>query len=340
MGEVLTGRPIAITGAGTGIGRATAIACARAGMPVALAGRRIEPLEEVRESIESAGGRAIAAPTDVADAEQCRDLIRRTVDAFGPIYSVFANAGYGLRGPVDALEDSAIRAIFETNFWGTLNTIRPALEVMLPEGQGHVLICSSCLSKIGTPYTAPYSATKAAQDHFGRAMRHELSGRGIRVSTVHPIGTRTEFFDASARRSGGSRGAKKPPAMFTQSPDGSPRPLCAACADRGARCGRASRSGSPSPPRPRARVSRIGFSRERFANPRKRSTRGGHDANRGRIPGPDRGNLNLSCQDQQRRRRDARTRARLPTLSVAGAGIPTSESIANSIRCPVAVSNR
>lgn len=219
MGEVLTGRPIAITGAGTGIGRATAIACARAGMPVALAGRRIEPLEEVRESIESAGGRAIAAPTDVADAEQCRDLIRRTVDAFGPIYSVFANAGYGLRGPVDALEDSAIRAIFETNFWGTLNTIRPALEVMLPEGQGHVLICSSCLSKIGTPYTAPYSATKAAQDHFGRAMRHELSGRGIRVSTVHPIGTRTEFFDASARRSGGSRGAKKPPAMFTQSPE-------------------------------------------------------------------------------------------------------------------------
>lgn len=219
MQRDLAGLPIAITGAGSGIGRATAIACARAGMPVALAGRRERPLREVEEAITALGGRAVVVPTDVADAAQCEALIRRAVETFGSIYSVFANAGYGLRGPVHELAESAIREIFETNFWGTLNTVRPALPHLLEAGRGHVLICSSCLSKIGTPYTAPYSASKAMQDHFGRAMRHELRHRGVHVSTVHPIGTRTEFIDASARRSGGAPTTLPPPRLFTQPPE-------------------------------------------------------------------------------------------------------------------------
>ena len=212
----LPGRPIAITGAGTGIGRATAIACAAEGMPVALAGRREDPLREVEEIITRAGGRAMVSVTDVAHADQCAALIDQTVVAFGAIYAVFANAGYGLRGPVHTLSDQAIRDIFETNFWGSLNVIRPALPHMLAAGAGHILMCSSCLSKLGTPFTAPYSASKAMQDHFGRAMRHELAPLGLHVSTIHPIGTRTEFIDAANRASGGTGGSLPPPRAFTQ----------------------------------------------------------------------------------------------------------------------------
>lgn len=216
--------PIAITGAGTGIGRATALACARAGMPVALSGRREDPLREVEEAITRDGGRAIVLPTDVADADAAARFIAHAIESFGGLYAVFANAGYGLRGPVHQLPDRAIRDIFETNFWGSINVIRPALAHMLEHRanqphRGHVLMCSSCLSKLGTPFTAPYSASKALQDHFGRAMRHELRPQGVQVSTVHPIGTRTEFIEAANRVSGGARQSLPPPRAFTQPPE-------------------------------------------------------------------------------------------------------------------------
>jgi short-subunit dehydrogenase len=103
--------------------------------------------------------------------------------------------------PLATTPDADIRAMFETNFFGTLNTIRPALPYMLKAGRGHVLICSSCLSKFALPWHTVYSATKAAQDHIGRGLLIELKPRGIAVSTVHPIGTTTEFFEQSAVRS-------------------------------------------------------------------------------------------------------------------------------------------
>lgn len=217
----LAGLPIAITGAGTGIGRATAVACAGAGMPVAISGRREDPLREVEAQILRAGGRVLVLPTDVADPEACAGFIGATVETFGDVYAVFANAGYGLRGAVHELPDGAIRRIFETNFWGSMHVIRPALAHMLGRPgdrtpRGHILMCSSCLSKLGTPFTAPYSASKALQDHFGRGMRHELAPLGVHVSTVHPIGTRTEFFDAAAAREDSRGAGARPPGMFTQ----------------------------------------------------------------------------------------------------------------------------
>src|SRR5882724_761167 len=123
----LTGKPIAITGASSGIGRATAIACAAAGMPVALGARRVEKLESAVREITAAGGRAIAVPTDVDKPEDCRRLVDRTVAEFGSIYAVFANAGYGFEKAMADTTDAELRAIFETNFFGTMNTIRPAM---------------------------------------------------------------------------------------------------------------------------------------------------------------------------------------------------------------------
>jgi len=214
----LAGKPIAITGASSGIGRATAIACAKAGMPVALAARRVQKLEAVVREILQAGGRAIAVPTDVDKPEDCRALVQRTIAEFGSIYSVFANAGYGLERPIHQTTDAELRAIFETNFFGTMNTVRPALEVMLPVRNGHILVCSSCLAKVGTPMVGAYSATKAAQDHIARAMRIELRGTGVQVSSVHPIGTATEFFERKSSETGREI-LSSPPRLFLQRPE-------------------------------------------------------------------------------------------------------------------------
>src|ERR1044071_3959181 len=172
----LSGKPIAITGASSGIGRATAAACAAAGMPVALGARRLEKLQAAVDEIRRAGGRAIAVEMDVDRPRDCDAFVERTVGEFGSIHAVFANAGYGLERPIAAITDAELRAIFETNFFGTMNTIRPALAAM--KGAGHVLVCSSCLAKVGTPFVGAYSATKAAQDHIARAMRIEMRGTG------------------------------------------------------------------------------------------------------------------------------------------------------------------
>jgi len=219
MPKDLTGLPIAITGASSGIGMATAIACARAGMPVALAARREEKLASVADRIRAEGGKAIVVRTNVDSPEDCAALVERTVAEFGSIYSVFANAGYGAETPIATTSDADLRAMFETNFFGTLNTIRPALPHMLKAGRGHVLICSSCLSKFALPWHTVYSATKAAQDHIGRGLLIELKPRGVAVSTVHPIGTTTEFFEQAAVRSHKGGPGPAPNAAQIRTPD-------------------------------------------------------------------------------------------------------------------------
>lgn len=212
----LRDKPIAVTGASSGIGLATALACARAGMPVALAARRIDRIESAAARIRDAGGRAIAVACDVTRPEDCRSLVERAIAEFGSLYAAFANAGYGLERPFHESSDADLRALIETNFWGSINLARPALDHMLPNRRGHLLMCSSCLSKIGVPAFAAYCASKAMQDHFCRAMRHELRACGIHVSSVHPIGTRTEFFDEAARRSGPAPLMRRPPRLLMQ----------------------------------------------------------------------------------------------------------------------------
>lgn len=213
----LTGRPIAITGGSSGIGEATAVECARAGMPVAIGARRVHRLREVADRIRAGGGSAVEVEMDVNNPEDCERLVEATVGEFGSIYAVYANAGYGLEKAVHETTNDQFRAIFETNFFGSLNVVRPALERMRGAGEGHVLLCSSCLAKMTIPYYSAYSATKAAQSHVGRAMRLELEPEGIHVSVVHPIGTRTEFFNNVKQQNGGKPLVQHTPERFVQS---------------------------------------------------------------------------------------------------------------------------
>ncbi len=215
----LTGKPIVITGASSGIGEATALACAKAGMPVVGGARRIERLESLVSRIRSEGGKAIAMVCDVTRPEDCTALVARCVEEFGSVYAVYANAGYGLEAPVLDTSDEVFRKIFETNFFGTLNTIRPAVAQMRRQGGGgHVVICSSCLYRGTVPYYAAYSATKAAQGHIGAAMRYELEPEGIHVSTVCPIGTKTEFFESMHDTGKMAAGVEHTPDWLKQTP--------------------------------------------------------------------------------------------------------------------------
>ena len=218
----LRGRPIAITGASSGIGAATAIACARAGMPVALGARRADKLEAVAAKVRELGGKAVCVPMDVTQHGQCAELIGACEREFGSIYAVYANAGYGQESPLAEMTDESVRAMFETNYFGSLNVIRPALARMLENPgphRGHVLWCSSCLARMATPNYSIYCATKAAQAMSATAMRHELRGRAVHVSSVHPIGTRTEFFERVSERSGGERTTFTLPGWMYQSAD-------------------------------------------------------------------------------------------------------------------------
>ena len=215
----LNGKPIAIAGASSGIGRATAIACARAGMPVAIGARRTEKLHAVASEIESVGGRAVAIELDVTSDASSTAFIERAEGELGPLHAVFANAGFGFERPVHETTDADMREIFEANFFGTLAVLNPAVARFIERRSGHVLICSSSIGKVGIPGYGAYCATKAAQSHVGRAMRHELKPLGIDVSTVYPIGTRTEFFDEARRRSGGGSLVENTPKAFMQPPE-------------------------------------------------------------------------------------------------------------------------
>ncbi len=212
-------KSIAIAGASSGIGRATALACARVGMPVVLGARRLEKLEALAGEIERAGGRALAVEMDVSNEDQCRAFIDRSESTCGPLHAVFANAGFGFERPIHETTDEQMREIFEVNLFGTLHVVRPAVERFLTRGRGHVLICSSSIGKMPLPGYGAYCATKAAQWHIGRAMRHELKPKGIDVSTVHPIGTRTEFFEEARRRSGGGSLVENTPSFLIQPPE-------------------------------------------------------------------------------------------------------------------------
>ena len=223
----LKGKVIAITGGSSGIGAATAVRCAKAGMHVAIGARRTDALDRVVKQIESCGVRGLAVGCDVADDAQVDAFIDRTHAYFGRLDAVFCNAGLGLAKSFQQTTDEQMRYLFEVNFFGTLRVIRCALPYLYMNDapatsreptsaaeapgpvarkqvsggpragaavKGQIVICSSAVSELGLPFYGGYCATKAAQDAIASSLRAELFHQGIWVSSVHPIGTKTEFF--------------------------------------------------------------------------------------------------------------------------------------------------
>jgi NADP-dependent 3-hydroxy acid dehydrogenase YdfG len=191
-------RPVLlITGASSGIGAATARRAAAAGYRLALGARRRDRLDALSEEL---GGseEAIAVACDVAEWDQVQALAAATLEAFGRLDAVFANAGFGARRGFLEESPEHWRSMVLTNVLGVALTIRATLPHLLERGTGHYLLTSSVAGRRALPGSL-YSATKWAVTAIGEALRSELrqmhENAGIRVTLIEPGMTDTEFFD-------------------------------------------------------------------------------------------------------------------------------------------------
>jgi clavulanate-9-aldehyde reducatase len=193
MSDALKGRVIAITGASSGIGEATALACAAAGARVSLAARREDLLARVAERIEAAGGEALAIPTDVTDEQQARSFIEATNERFGRLDALVNNAGVMHLGPIDGAPTEEWRTMVAVNVFGVLYCTHAALPFMRERGEGHIVNVSSVGGKVVGTYSGVYSLTKFGIGAFTEALRRESLEDGIRVTAVVPGSTATEL---------------------------------------------------------------------------------------------------------------------------------------------------
>ena len=194
-----------VTGASSGIGRATALALARRGCAVVVSARREERLVEVAQACRAAGGDGIVKVADVSDPMQVDELVASTVSRFGRLDVMVNNAGYGLRARVHETSDEQMRAIFDVNFHGVFYGCRAAAPVMMRQRGGHIFNISSIIGKRGSPLNGAYCATKFAVAGLTDSLRVEMMPYKVHVTCVCPALTRTEFFDVmrgAARRYG------------------------------------------------------------------------------------------------------------------------------------------
>jgi NADP-dependent 3-hydroxy acid dehydrogenase YdfG len=194
--EDLKDTVVAITGASAGIGRATARELAAAGANVVVGARRRERLEALEAEYP---GRIVAVETDVRSPDDSRRLVQTAVERFGRLDALVANAGIGMYGGILDHTDDELTTMLDTNVAGTVWPIRAAVPEMRKAGQGDIVIVASVAGFRGGADEAVYAATKFAQVGLAGALDRELRQDGIRVTTIGPAGTATEFAIGAGR---------------------------------------------------------------------------------------------------------------------------------------------
>jgi NADP-dependent 3-hydroxy acid dehydrogenase YdfG len=189
----LSGRVVAVTGASSGIGEATALACAQAGAAVSLAARRTERIEELAGRIEQEGGRALATTADVGEEDQANAFVERTVSQLGRIDALINNAGVMLLGPISGAPTEEWRQMIHVNVFGVIYCTHAALPVMKEQGSGHIVTVSSVAGRFARPGSGVYNLTKFGVGAFSEALRQEVALEGIRVTLIEPGFVATEL---------------------------------------------------------------------------------------------------------------------------------------------------
>jgi NADP-dependent 3-hydroxy acid dehydrogenase YdfG len=189
----LSGQVVAVTGASSGIGEATALACARAGAAVALGARRAERIEALAAQIEAEGGRAIAVPTDVADEASANAFVQRADAELGRLDVLVNNAGVMLLGPIEGAPTEEWRRMIDVNVLGLLYCTHAALPIMRAQGGGHVVNMSSVGGRVVGRYSGVYSLTKFGVGALSEVLRQECMDANIRVTLVEPGRVETEL---------------------------------------------------------------------------------------------------------------------------------------------------
>src|SRR5205814_834128 len=180
----LEGKVAIVTGASRGIGAAVARALAEAGVRLGLASRSGDDL-----GLDD----AVAQPCDVRDPAQVDALVSSTVERFGRLDILVANAGVGAYGPFLDLPPDQLEEMVDVNVKGTLYAVRAALPHLVEGGEADIVTVASEAGRRGLPFEAVYCASKFAQVGFTRALDHELRERGVRCTNVCPGGVATDF---------------------------------------------------------------------------------------------------------------------------------------------------
>ena len=183
--EPLRNKVVFITGASSGIGRATALRLAGHGAHVALSGRNLETLDETQRTITQQGGAAIIAPADVTDAAQVRQAIDAAIAHFGRLDVLLCSAGLSMRAYFEKSKLEALERVMRVNFFGTLYATHHALP-HIKATRGSLVALSSLTGKRGIPSYAVYGASKFAVQGMYEALRVELRNDGVHVGVVSP----------------------------------------------------------------------------------------------------------------------------------------------------------
>ncbi|HEV2301371.1 MAG TPA: SDR family oxidoreductase [Stellaceae bacterium] len=176
------GKVALVTGAGSGIGKAAALALAREGFAVVLAGRRAEPLQKAAGEIEAAGGKALAVPTDISDLAQVKSLFAKAKQTFGRLDVLFNNAGFGAAAPIEDLAWERWKAVVDTNLNGTFLCTQEAYRIMkeqVPMG-GRIINNGSISAHAPRPQSIAYTSTKHAITGLTKSV--SLDGRKYDIS--------------------------------------------------------------------------------------------------------------------------------------------------------------
>lgn len=197
-----------ITGASSGIGEALACALARAGAVPVLSARRRDELERVRaRCLELGAHDALALPLDVTDEAAMPGAVERVRGRFGRIDLLVNNAGISQRSLCVDTEMAVYRHLFEVDVMGQIAMTKAVLPVMLAHGAGHIAVVASVAGKVGAPYRTGYCAAKHAVMGFFDALRAEVAGKGVRVTTITPGYIRTAISIHALRGDGSEFGS-------------------------------------------------------------------------------------------------------------------------------------
>jgi NAD(P)-dependent dehydrogenase (short-subunit alcohol dehydrogenase family) len=212
-----TPQTVLVTGASSGIGRATAVGLARRGAQVVLVARGRQALEEAAEEVRAAGAAAaVVSPADVLDEDAVRAAVTAAVDRFGRLDAVVHAAQVMAYGTIEEVPKKVFDTVVETAVHGTANVARVVLPVFRQQEAGHLLIVNSLLGQIATPLMGSYVAAKWGQLGLIRVLQQEVrDAPGVSVSAVQPGGVDTPIYFQAASWTG-STGRPPPPVYSPQ----------------------------------------------------------------------------------------------------------------------------
>ncbi len=187
---------VLITGASSGIGRATALEFAKEGAKTVLVSRSEEKLQQVADEIRGFNQNVLVIPTDVSSVEQVGSMVQKVIAEYGRVDILFNNAGSSYVGRID--EENFVentKKMMDVDYFGTIYLTKEVLPIMKNQGSGHIMNMSSVVGRKAFPHFGGYSSAMHAISAFTDSLRQELAGTGINVSIIHPALTQTPLLE-------------------------------------------------------------------------------------------------------------------------------------------------